>query len=696
MTSRIARQSRLNSSCAGLTRASILKKKSPSSGMDCRVKPGNDDTAASPLNTAVVTLFLLPLLSSTALAQPTPIPEIVIYANQAPTEASKVGAAVTVITGEELRSKGFTTVADALRTVPGVAISQLGSRGAMTQARIRGAEANHLLVLVNDVPVNDITDGDFNFADFAIEDIDRIEVIRGPQSGIYGANAHAGVISIVTKSGRGLAKPEGSFRVEGGSRETATISSTVRGAAGPVYGAASIDYNNTNGYNVARNGNERDGSRALTVTTKAGIDLAPNFNVEGSLRYVKRHTAIDSQPFFGPLEGLAADSPADFNKFESAAARVAATWTLLDGALVQRFGASRFDQRRNDDDVVFGFFRSRGTRDNFDYKATLKGQTNVFGGEGHTLTVAADRQLEFLTIDSASLAFDPPGRAFWAKGASRSRDGLAGEYALDLPIGLTLTGALRHDWNSGFQDVTTWRTTASQRFPTGTRLHASAGTGVTNPTFIEQFGFFLGSFIGNPNLRPEHSLGWDAGVEQTWLGGRLVTDVTYFASDFEDKITLVSAGGGFISTPVNVPGISPRRGVETTAKATPVDWLTLSASYTYTDARLADGTPEIRRPRHAASGSATVRFADGRGKATVNLVYNGAMPDTWFKFPLVPVTLQAYTLVGGIVSYDMTPFATVYVRAENVFDAKYEEVFSYRAPGFAAYAGLRLRFDPVN
>jgi vitamin B12 transporter len=643
-----------------------------------------------------LSVLLIPLLSSSALAQPTTLPELVIYANQTPTEASKVGSAVTVLTGEEMRNRGFTTLPEALRTVPGVAISQLGSRGALTQARIRGAEANQTLVLVNDVPVNDVSDGDFNFADFALEDIERVEVIRGPQSGIYGANANAGVISIVTKSGRGLAKPEGNVRIEGGSRESATLSGTVRGALGPAYGSFSVDYNNTNGYNVARNGSERDGSRALTATARVGADLAPTFNVDGSIRYVKRHTAIDSQPFFGPLEGLAADSPVDFNKFESAASRIAATWTLFDGALVQRFGASRYELRRNDDDIVFGFFRSFGQRDNLDYKATFRGQTNFVGGEGHNLTIAVDRQKEFLTINSASLAFDPSAQAFWANGPSRARDGLAGEYALDLPVGLTVTGAVRHDWNSGFQDVTTWRTTASQRLPRGTRLHASAGTGVTNPTFIEQFGFFRGSFIGNPNLRPESSLGWDAGVEQTWLDGRLVTDVTFFAADFEDKITLVSAGGGFISTPVNVPGISPRRGVETTVKAAPFDWLTLQGSYTFTDARLADGTLEIRRPRHVAAASATVRFADGRARATVNAVFNGAMPDTWFKFPLVPVTLQAYTLVNGIVAYDLTPWATFYVRADNVFDAKYEEVFSYRAPGFAAYAGLRLRLDPVN
>lgn len=636
-------------------------------------------------------VLLLTFPASNALAQVTELPEIVIFANQAPTEAGKVGSAVTVVSGVELRSKGYTTVADALRTVPGVAISQLGSRGAQTQARIRGAEANHLQVLIDNIPMNDITDGDFNFADLAIEDIERIEVIRGPQSGIWGANAHAGVISIVTKSGRGLARPEANVRLEGGSMRTGAVGASARGASGPLYGSVSADYNTTDGYNVSRFGSERDGSRALTLTAKGGIDFTPNFNLEGSVRYVRRQTDIDSQPFFGPFEGLAADSSFDFNRFSTLAARVAATWKLFDGALVQRLAASRYEQHRNDDDVVFGYFRSEGHRDNFDYKATATGRTDLFGGERHTLAFAADHQTEFLTIDSFSFTFDPPSAVFWAKGASRERTGVAGEYSLDLPSGTTLTGAVRHDWNSGFENALTWRATVSQRLPKAARLHASVGTGITNPTFIEQFGFFTGSFIGNPALQPERSLGWDIGIEKSFLDGRLVADVTYFASNFEDKIAFVSAGGGILSTVVNVPGISPRRGVEVTVKASPYDWLTLAGSYTYTDSRLADGTPEVRRPRHAASASATAKFANGRGRATLNVVYNGEMPDTWFRFPLTPVTLGAYTTVGGIISYDITPSTTVYVRAENVFDQRYEEVFSYRAPPFAVYAGLKVR-----
>ena len=646
---------------------------------------------------AAPTLIATGLSCASTHAQTVQIPTIVIYANQSPTDASRVGASATVITGEDLRNKGFTTVADALRTVPGVAVSQSGTRGSLTQLRIRGAEANHLMVLMDGVPVNSIDGGDFNFADFAIEDVERIEVIRGPQSGLYGANAHAGVISLVTKSGRNLAKPEASVRFEAGSMNTAAGGATARGSNGMFYGAVSVDRTTTAGYNVSRFGNERDGSHATTVTSKIGADILPNFNVEGVLRYTQRHAQTDAQPFLGPFEGLAADQEFDFNRFRGVNGRVAATWSLFDGALVQRFGASRFDEKRRDDDVVFGYFNSDGHRDNLDYKATLKHTTNLFGGgEQHTLSFLVDRQKEFLTLDSASLSGpfgDPAAAAFWAEGAERTRNGFAGEYQLDLPFGMTLTSAVRHDDNSGFTDVTTWRETVSQRFPdSGTRLHASIGTGVTNPTFTEQYGFFVGSFIGNPNLRPERSLGWDAGIEQAFFDRRLVVDVTYFRSEFEDKIVSVAAPGpGFLFTVANEVGTSPRHGFEISAKATPFDWLSLAGTYTHTIAKLADGTPEIRRPKHAASGSATVTLPDRRTRATVNLVYNGKMDDTWFRFPLTPVVLDAYTTVGGIISYDVTPTVTAYLRAENIFSADYEEVFSYRAQGFAAYAGMRAQ-----
>ena len=160
-----------------------------------------------------------------------------------------------------------------------------------------------------------------------------------------------------------------------------------------------------------------------------------------------------------------------------------------------------------------------------------------------------------------------------------------------------------------------------------------------------------------------------SGATESLKGGRLSpVDIVSSATDFEDTRHQISGGFGLTR--------------ETTK---------LSATYTYTDARDDQGLPEIRRRPHAVSGSATVLFADGRGKATVNVVYNGKMPDTIFTFPSTTTTLAAYTLVGGIISYDVTPWATVYLRGENVFNAQYEEVYSYRSPGAAVYAGLKFR-----
>ena len=189
---------------------------------------------------------------------------------------------------------------------------------------------------------------------------------------------------------------------------------------------------------------------------------------------------------------------------------------------------------------------------------------------------------------------------------------------------------------------------------------------------------------------PESSIGWDVGWEQTFWNGRVLVDVTYFNSRLEHEIVLRSLPN-FKTTAENLDGPSTRQGVEVTAKFRPFDWLTLAGTYTYTDARDDKGLEEIRRPPHAASGSATVLFDQGRGKATLNVIYNGQMKDTIFTFPSSTTTLNAYTLVGGMISYDTTPWSTIYVRAENVFDQRYEEVYSYRSPGAAVYAGVKVR-----
>jgi vitamin B12 transporter len=583
-------------------------------------------------------------------------------------------------------------VAEALRTVPGVAIDSAGGRGTITQVRIRGSEANQVLVLVDGIEVNGFVDPLFDFADLSVDEVERIEVIRGPQSGIYGSNAHAGVISIVTRSGKGLTRPRFDAKVETGSRRYLAGSLNVRGAYGPFYGSATITDYATRGYNISRFGFEPDGSRAFGFTAKAGVDVTPNLNLEAVVRAVDRWAASDAQDFnctFDPVTfmcpptnpatyGLIVDS-IGFTAYQSLAARIGATLKLFDGRWIQSVNAKLFDERLRSLDAFLGPFGTDGMRLAFDYKSTVLFDSDLAGGERHTVTLLTDHRREDFTQLGVPTRYQ------------KRRTGLAGEYVLDLATLTTLSGALRHDWNQGFADVLTWRVALSQRVPsTGTRVHASAGKGITDPTVFELFGSSFN--LPNPSLVPEQSIGWDIGIEQRMLDGRVIADLTYFASDFTNKIELTfdPVAGGFVY--VNGAGIARRRGVEVAVVARLLDWLSLRGAYAYTHALDSTGMIEVRRPPHSGSIEAAATFAGKRGKAILGAVFNGARKDFFFgPMGTTLVDLPGAVVVRAYLSYEITPLATVFVRAENLLNQRYEEIFSYRAAPFAAYAGLKVK-----
>ena len=644
--------------------------------------------------------FVMGWSTASVRAQSVELPEISVYANQAPTDVGKVGAAVTVLRGADLRAQGYDNVPDALRTVPGVEVTQTGNRGSLTHVSIRGSEAKHVLVLIDDVPVNDLQDGAFDFADFSLEGIERIEIVRGPQSGIHGSDANAGVIAITTISGRGQ-KPSADVKVEGGLERSREIAASARGSSGPFYGSVSADREATAGYNISRFDDFDNWSRRTNFNARVGVDFTPELNLDASMRYVKRLTSIDIQPFFGPFVGFAVPSTLacpstpflclpgaplgeDFTGFHSLQGRVQGSLTSFDGALVQKLGGSSYRDGIDAFDAQDGLFQTHGARDAYDYKGTINVPQSLFG-EHQNFTLAADHQRETL-VENPSPFLSVPVRV---------RDGVGGEYTIDLPWALTLTGALRRERNTGFGYDTTWRTSASQKLFTDTRLHGSVGTGATRPALIDQFGFFPGFFIGNPALKPESSFGWDAGWEQTWFAGKVVTDVTYFNVRFTDKIITVgipSMPG--TTTETNAPGVSPRQGVEATVKINPVSWATISASYTHTDARLSDGTPEIRQPRDKGSINVVTHWLDNKLRVNAGIVLHSDMPDLFFgTFPFPIVTLPAYTVVNASVAYEVRPGVQLYARVQNLFNARYEEIFSFRAQPFIAYVGMRVHLN---
>jgi vitamin B12 transporter len=635
---------------------------------------------------------LLAALTGAANAQPaTLLPELlVISPSLVPIEASKTGSSVSVMTGDEARSSGFSQLSDVMRTFPGVAVNQSGARGSLTQFRVRGAEANHLLVMIDGVPANAVGDGEYNFADIPLDDIERIELLRGPQSGLYGANAHSGVLTIETKSGRGLTKPEFNGRFELGTQRSAEGGATARGAWGPIYGSTTVSYATTNGFNIARDGNELDGAKRAAVTSKVGVDLTPYFNVEGFVRHLQRNAQYDPQDPFFVNNGLVIDAPGYATRIGETLARIQGTLKLFDDRWIQ---SMKWAGSRNGTINLENFGEassSLGAAQTLTYKSSLLLDSNFAGGETHRITGLLESRREQFSFTSIFVFGTDADAA--RNGYSRTTNSIGGEYVLDLlRTGTTISIAQRQDFNDPFEDQYTWRYSISQKLgDTGARLHSSVGRGVTNPSFIDQFGFLASFFVPNANLVPESSIGWDVGWEQQFWNGRVLIDVTYFNSRLENEMVLKSLPT-FKTTVENINGISTRQGVEVTGKFRPFDWLTLAGTYTYTDARDDKGLEEIRRPPHAASGSATVLFDQGRGKATLNVIYNGQMKDTIFTFPSSTTTLNAYTLAGGMISYDTTPWSTVYVRAENVFNQRYEEVYSYRSPGAAVYAGVKVR-----
>ena len=601
-----------------------------------------------------------------------------------------VGSAVTVVTGEELRRQQIRHAADALRSLPGVSVNRGGSFGAQTQVRIRGAEANHTLVLIDGVVANDTNNGAFDFSDLSSESIERIEVIRGPQSGLYGSNALGGVINIVTKGGRGPL--ELTARTEGGSFGTFDYALRASGGNDRAWGAVTYHERHSTGFNVAPFGIESDGATLKTFMAKGGVRIVEGLVLDFVLRLSDKRGDRDTEG--GPVGSLAVqvDDPAKFAS-KVFLGGVNLRWDTLDGHVTHVLRATRNETRTIDQSASF-FSNNISETIRTGYLGTWRFDTPGLVQASHALTVLLEKESEFFTPLSD-----------FADGQTRDRGRIATalEYKGEIGRRLDLTANVRRDDNDTFRDFNTWRTAASLRLPEiGLRPHASGGTGVKLPTMFENFGFIPGSFTPNPNLQPETSKGWDAGVELKLWAGRAVLDVTYFEQDLRNKINGFAPGPGFTFTAINVPGVSRRDGVEGSARLALTPSLLLSGAYTYLTATDATGVAEIRRPRHSGRVDLAYLFAGGRGTASIAALYNGAMDDTAFRingyffgFPFTTaerVSLHDYWLVNIAASYKVLPGVELFGRVENLFNEKYYEIYGFNTPGVAGFGGVKLTF----
>ncbi len=617
---------------------------------------------------------------------------MVVTGSHSPISIDEVGSSYTVITEEQIKQRQVSRVADILRDVPGFAVSNSGSVGGQIQIRVRGAEANQLLVLIDGVEANDIATGDeFNFAHVLTNNIERIEIIRGPQSALYGSDALAGVVNIITKKGSGPTTISG--YAEGGSFGTFHGGGGISGSGDKYHYSLHGSYLSSDGINIASSGDEEDGYENGTISFAAGVEPLNNLKIDITGRHTETKNELDAASL---TTGFIIDAD-DESEVSQDYLRGQATFTLFNRAWEHTAGAA-ITSTEND------FFKfgaesssSQGKKFRFDYKTNLYFDTANFVDATHVLTFGIDHEKD--NFKQQDIEFG--GLSNQKKNVKTT--GIIAGYRVGLWQRLFLSGSVRHDNNSDFKNATTHRSTVAYKIPDwGTRIHASYGIGVKRPTFSERFGFFPGPFffLGNPDLKPEKSKAWDVGIEQALLNGKANVGLTYFHSRLEDEINGFFFNGA-VFTAVNVSGISKRQGVEITANAKLTEHLAIAATYTWLDASqpnaAGDQIIEVRRPRNTANINVNYKFLNDHANANLNASFTGKQIDDFFPppfFPQTKVTLGSYTLVNLAASYRILDNVSLYGRVENLLNKDYEDVFSFQTPGISGTVGLNMTFQP--
>jgi vitamin B12 transporter len=617
-----------------------------------------------------------------------------------------LGSSFTAVDFHDMEDREIRIVSDVLRDIPGVAVSRAGAVGGPTQVRIRGTEGNQVLVLIDGIKASDPYRGEFDWATLIADDAARIEVLRGQQSALYGSDAIGGVINYITLSGREA--PGARFRGEIGSFGTYDGTARVAGTAGEKFDyALSGSFNHTNGYPTAPSGTRDAGSENVGTSGKVNWTPSDVFTLSGVLRYNYTKADINDQGITAssPLVNgrqvqTVVDTPSSYYKNGAWYGIVRGELNLMDGMLTTAISGQFADTYR-DAYALFGYsYGDKGTR----YRGSLE-NTLRFGDHHvkHALTLAIDvEREEFRNVD-------PSGFADTRKHVLNTV-GFVGEYRVTVDDKFAVGASIRHNKNDFFNDDTTWHADATYNFSTGTRLHAAGGTGTKNPGSFELFGYSTGQYIGNPDLRPEKSEGWEVGIDQSFMNSAITIGATYFNSRLTNEIYTDYLPPLYLGTSINRTTTIRQRGLEFFGQARLGD-VRIDASFTYLDApqfrnvllnptdltSFATGPVQaqaVRRPEHIGSFNLTYAPMGTPFSGTVTVRYNGRMNDVVFDKDFSPMyhALKGVTLVNLSFRYDMAKNLQVYARADNLFDETYQEVFTFNAPGRAVYGGLRMRF----
>ncbi len=609
--------------------------------------------------------------------------QIIVTGARTPLTINQLGSALTVITRDQIERREARRVTDLLRSVPGFSVSHTGVAGSQAQVRVRGAEANHILVLIDGVRANDPATGDeFRWEYLSTGNIERVEIIRGPQSSLWGSDAVAAVVHIITRSGQSGSSFDG--YAEGGSFSTANagLNGALGGDRWSINGG--IENLTTDGSNISRVGTEKDDSELTTAEIGASLRASEALSFKFGLRAVDAYSQFDPVDYF--VTGLPFDGDLATNT-KNLYGRASADFQPTGSAISQQLTLRYFDSdNRNLIDQVEDS-GSASDRITFGYQADFKLGDNVLS----------------LALEHEKTEFEQTGAVIFGDPNQKQKmdvDSVIVEYQGLSIDRLSWIVSARFDDNSDFDDALNGRVSLAYQLSDATTLRGSIGTGQKNPTFTERYGFFPGQFVGNPELKPETSTSYDIGIDQGFLGDSVMLQLSLFRQDLKDEINgFVFDPATFLSTAENMPGKSKRSGVELATRWNVNDAIGLAAHYTYTDSTeqnfLGNDVRELRRPKHSGGVSMDYRTANERFSTSLNADYGGSRTDIFFPpwpDPSEIVTLGNYWLVDLALQYRATESVTVFAKGSNLLDEDYEQVFGFRTPGRAGFVGVRVNF----
>ena len=622
----------------------------------------------------VIWLVVLPTIVAGQTPQDTvELNPVVVTATRIPTRAGDVPIAVTVVTGAQLEARGIRTVADALRSVPGASVVPTDAYGGVTSLFVRGGQSDYVKVLIDGVPQN-APGGYYDFANLTTDNVERIEVVRGPASVLYGSDAVTGVVQLVTRDGRGA--PHASVAVSGGTYGSALVETSVAagdGRAGYAVSASRFTSDGVYPLNNAYRNEVLSGHVRFRPDDRTAAALSFRYG-DGLYHFPTDYTGA-----------VVSNNQQQLSRGPSVALDAAHTFSpRVDGGLTATWHRDNYEYAiaPNDslDKTTFPFSSSDWTtRSGLDTRinARLPARDVV------TIGVALERE----AMQGTSLAT-----------AQSRNDGavyLQAVTVAERTVSVTL-GARLED-NERFGSYATYRSGISLRLAPGTRAVASIGTGFKEPSFYENYA--SGFVHGNPDLRPEHSLSWEGGLEYTTPGRGVAARATYFHQRFRDLIEYSAAPLGPDSVNYANVADATAEGLELGLRSPLGADASLDASYTYLDPR--DAATNLRLQRRSShGGSLALGYAPGgRASLSVGAVFTGDRDDFDYRsYPAARVTLPPHTRVDVSGTYELArsrgaaPGLVLTARIENLLDARYEDIKNFPARGRSLLFGGRMRF----